>query len=203
MGRQSGNDGKDGKGGLDLEDFRLWKDFTRDIEPLEEPDWEALEAVAKQTVPQQKNGGEKIVPKEVSGSLPLPATKNSRKQPAQLDLRTELRLRRGQMPIDARLDLHGYNQEQAHGMLNQFVMAAHGSGKRCLLVITGKGRGGLRAAEAYAPDLQPGVLKQKLPQWLSMHPLNDLVLKVFPAATKDGGGGAFYVYLKRQRDYTL
>lgn len=201
MGRGNKGDSKNGKDGLDSEDLRLWKDFTRDIDPLEELGRETMGALFPPAAAQQKSGSEQVLKKN---TVPT-STQNARplvRQPPQLDLRTELRLRRGQMPIDGRLDLHGLNQEQAHSMLNQFVMTAHANGKRCLLIITGKGRGGLRAEDAYAPDLQPGILKQKLPEWLSMHPLERVVLKIMTAAPKDGGGGAFYIYLKRQRDYT-
>jgi DNA-nicking Smr family endonuclease len=197
MGRGRDKDGGKDRPGLGLEDFRLWKEFTRDIDPLEEPDWDAMEMMTKPAAPQQNKTGEKIsVPEKVS----LKRNSGAKQaEPPQLDLRTELRLRRGQMPIDARLDLHGFNQEQAHGMLNDFLTSAHARGKRCVLVITGKGRGGLSAKDAYAPDLQPGILKQKLPHWLSMHPLRDIVLKAFPAAPRDGGSGAFYIYLRRHR----
>ena len=105
------------------------------------------------------------------------------------------------MPIDGRIDLHGRNQEQAHRLLEEFVLSSHARGKRCLLVITGKGKGGLTAQEAYAHDLQPGILKQKVPQWLSMPPLGSIILKTYPAVPRDGGGGALYVYLKRAREH--
>jgi DNA-nicking Smr family endonuclease len=74
--------------------------------------------------------------------------------------------------------------------LNEFVVNAQAGGKRCVLVITGKGlsRG-------------VGVLRQKLPQWIAMPPLRGLVLKSYPAVQRDGGTGAWYLYLKRDRGY--
>lgn len=173
-------------GGLGSEDFQLWKEFTRDIEPLEgvaihEPEEAAPSRKSKQESSAVKNP-----------SLPCPAISSS-EQPPQLDARTELRLRRGQMPVQGTLDLHGYNQEQAHELLKSFLLAAHANGKRCVLVITGKGR---RGAEDSV-----GVLKQKLPMWLSMPPLRNIVLKTFDAAPRHGGTGACYIYLKRTRDY--
>lgn len=200
MKRGGNRSGKDRRGGgLNDDDFHLWREFTRDIAPLTDLEWEEREHSGYAF--QQADA-------KTGAATPPPITKEQRaknsaaaQQAPQLDLRTELRLRRGQMPIDARLDLHGKNQDQAHGLLNDFVMASHGRGKRCLLIITGKGKGGLLAREAHAPDLQPGILKQKVPQWLSMTPLSDIVLKTFPAVPRDGGSGALYVYLKRRRDY--
>ena len=56
-----------------------------------------------------------------------------------------------------------------------------------MLVITGKGRTG------------PGVLKKSAPEWLGEAPIANVVLKFYPAKPKDGGEGALYVYLCRQR----
>jgi DNA-nicking Smr family endonuclease len=194
----SKSSGKDGKGGagIGLDDFRLWKEFTRDIDPLDDPDWEALEELIRVQSP-----GTKIL-REAKGSTVLPpadimqAKPPGPRQPPQLDARTEARLRRGKLPIEGTLDLHGYTQEPAHRLLTDFVMEAYGRGKRCLLIITGKGRS---AAGGGLFDVPEGVLKQKVPQWLSVPPLSEAVLKVLPATQGHGGSGALYVYLRRKR----
>ncbi len=114
-----------------------------------------------------------------------------------LDKRTEERLRRGQIAIEARIDLHGYNKEQAKGVLNEFIKGAYNSGKRCVLVITGKGS----AASNQEHFLQnKGVLKKSVPGWLAEPPLSAMVLRSYPAKPKDGGAGALYVYLRRARN---
>jgi hypothetical protein len=70
---------------------------------------------------------------------------------------------------------------------------------RLLLVITGKGRGGDR--EDYGPiPIRRGVLKQQVPGWLTAPPLGPLVLEIREAHQRHGGGGAYYVYLRRPRD---
>jgi len=91
------------------------------------------------------------------------------------------------MQIEARLDLHGMTQAEAHQALHAFIERQARLGARCLLVITGKGRGG------------DGVLRAALPGWLNAGPIRAKVLAIFPAQPKDGGSGAVYVYLKRQR----
>lgn len=197
MGGKTGKKSDKG-GGLGPDDFRLWKEFTRDIEPLDgilldEP------AAAQQASPTPHKISK---PASQAAAPPARIPAPSPTQPPQLDARTELRLKRGKMPIEGRLDLHGYNQEQAHEMLKDFLLVAHARGKRCLLVITGKGQRGARQEDSYANEPSVGILKQKLPQWLSMPPLREIVLKTFQAAPQDGGSGACYIYLKRTRDYT-
>jgi DNA-nicking Smr family endonuclease len=110
---------------------------------------------------------------------------------AGLDKRTAQRLRRGQLPIDGRIDLHGMTQAEAHANLNRFIEGSAARGRRCVLVITGKGlRGGAGT----------GVLRNQLPCWLNEPVLRSLILSFAPAQPKDGGGGAFYVYLRKARE---
>src|SRR6185312_13350546 len=59
-----------------------------------------------------------------------------------VDRRNADRLRRGERKIEARLDLHGMTQDEAHRALNAFLDRGEHAGWRCVLVITGKGRAG-------------------------------------------------------------
>ncbi|HUH83193.1 MAG TPA: Smr/MutS family protein [Stellaceae bacterium] len=104
-----------------------------------------------------------------------------------IDRRSAQRLRRGDRPIEARLDLHGMTQEEAHRALAGFVARAWSGERRTLLVITGKG--GARG----------GVLRAAVPRWLGEAPNAGRVLAIAPAQPKDGGAGAFYVLLRRRR----
>jgi len=127
-----------------------------------------------------------------------------------LDRRTAQRLTRGQLPIEARLDLHGMRQTEAHTALNRFIAQSYGSGKRCVLVITGKGKKKFDLGRFYHDDpddhftgehtSRPGVLRENVPQWLSRPPNGHLVLRTAPARPKDGGDGALYVYLRRKKN---
>ncbi len=180
MARGSGKSGDEDK---DAEGPSLWKAYTKDIVPMPGKKTRDAAPAAKKT-PSGKTAG------HASFAPPVrpPAAKPDRQAP-QLDARTNQRLRRGQVPIDGKIDLHGMTQAEAHEKLNGFIKRAYAKQKRCLLVITGKGKMG------------EGVLRQKLPLWLGMAPLKDIVLKIHPAIQEHGGGGAWYVYLKRQRDY--
>ena len=105
-----------------------------------------------------------------------------------LDRRTRERLEGGKMVIDGTFDLHGHTQDEAHALLCRALTAAWQKGARCILVITGKGRGGA------------GILRARLPEWLDAAPLRAIVLRAVPARPNHGGGGAFYVLLRRQRN---
>jgi len=97
-------------------------------------------------------------------------------------------MKRGEMEIDGRLDLHGMTQDVAHATLLAFVTRAYDSGRRCLLVITGKGnREGT------------GVLRANVPRWLNQSPCRERILGFSHARPQHGGEGALYVLIKRRR----
>lgn len=116
-----------------------------------------------------------------------------------LDRRTAERLRRGERAPDARVDLHGLSAERAHRRLDRFMASSLAAGHRCVLVITGKGgrRNGGEDAPFMTPDI--GILRDAAPRWLRSGPHADRIVGIFEAHARHGGGGAFYVYLKRGR----
>ena len=90
---------------------------------------------------------------------------------------------RGHVSIEARLDLHGHTQDEAHGELLRFLRRASANEKRLALVITGKS----------------GVLRREVPRWLALPEFRAMVIAVEPAAIKHGGAGALYVRVRRER----
>lgn len=121
---------------------------------------------------------------------PAPAAELTHGGHSGLDKSNARKLREGKRQIEARMDLHGMTQDQAHRALNAFIEASASAGRRCVLVITGKGGKG---------DGSIGVLRQQVPRWLNQSPLRPLVLAFSYATPKDGGEGALYVLLKRKR----
>ena len=107
--------------------------------------------------------------------------------PGVIDRRTLTRIKRGELAIDARLDLHGRTQEAAHRALVRFIATSAADGARLALVITGKGRGG------------EGVLRAAVPRWLAEPAMRARILAVTPAPPQLGGSGAFCVMLRRAR----
>lgn len=107
------------------------------------------------------------------------------------------------MPIEATLDLHGMTQSAAHIRLEEFILRAYHMDKRCVLVITGKGSRQGHDGYILSERSEKGVLRSRLPDWLGQAPLSGIVLKCVAAHPKHGGGGAFYIYLKRRENDCL
>ena len=99
------------------------------------------------------------------------------------------RLKRGVQPIEARLDLHGKTQAEAHHALAAFIHTSYETRRRCVLVITGRGLG----------PSGPGVLKSSVPRWLEDVRLRRKILAIASAQPRDGGAGALYLLLRRRR----
>ncbi len=116
--------------------------------------------------------------------------------PVQMDRKTYVRMARGRLVPEARIDLHGMTLDRAHPVLTRFILSAQASGKRLVLVITGKGK---RQHDDGPIPVPRGVLRHQVPQWLSAPPLGQAVLQIAPAHVSHGGEGAYYVYLRRSR----
>lgn len=117
--------------------------------------------------------------------------------PLRMDRKTHTKMKRGKVRPEARIDLHGMTMDRAHPALTGFILRAAAQGHRLVLVITGKGKD--RDDDGPIP-VRRGVLRHNVPHWLSLQPLAPLVLQVTPAHDRHGGGGAYYVYLRRSRD---
>jgi DNA-nicking Smr family endonuclease len=107
-----------------------------------------------------------------------------------VDPRLVVRLRRGEFATQAHIDLHGMIQDAARAALTEFILESVRNGRRCVLVVHGRGRG--------SPGGRP-VLKHATVQWLSRGNLSGYVLAFTSARPQDGGAGALYVLLKRDR----
>ncbi|WP_207455764.1 Smr/MutS family protein [Azospirillum sp. SYSU D00513] len=171
---------------------RLWRLAMRDAEPLPgrafEPEPSELPPPAE---PEPEPVKTSLAPAPTGRPAPRPSlpplTPGST---ANIDRRTAERFRRGDLVLDGRIDLHGMTQAQAHTALASFVLRSWNEGRRCILVITGKG----------SYSAQGGVLRQAVPRWLAEAPLRPMVLAVQTAQLRDGGDGALYVLIKRRRD---
>jgi DNA-nicking Smr family endonuclease len=110
-----------------------------------------------------------------------------------LDRRQKQRLVRGTETIDARIDLHGKTQGEAHVALLGFLRRAQAQGARYVLVITGKGR------TAGPSSGEHGILKRQVPMWLRLPEFRPHVLAVEDAHAAHGGEGALYVRVRKAR----
>jgi DNA-nicking Smr family endonuclease len=170
---------------LSREERALWEATTRTVAPLPQRGRAATPEPASRTPTPSTGRARKPIPP--SGPAPLQALTPG--VASGVDRRTAERQRRGQLPIEARLDLHGLTQDEAHRALIRFVTDAADRGMRNLLVITGKGS----ASDA------TGVLKTVVPRWLNERALRPHILSFAWAQPRHGGAGALYVMLRRRR----
>ena len=103
---------------------------------------------------------------------------------AGIQQKVQKKLRRGELPIEEVLDLHGYTIAEAKSAIKDFFYDCSRQNIRYILIIHGKG---------YRSEQKIPVLKTHVAYWLPQH--ND-VLAFSSAQAKDGGTGAIYVILK-------
>lgn len=124
----------------------------------------------------------RIDPAEIKPVRPPPP----KSAPGHIEPNRRRRLIKEHDPIGARLDLHGFDQDQARPALEGFIRRAYADGHRAVLIITGKGKIG------------HGVLKKRTPEWLAAPALREMIAGVSQADQRHGGEGALYVALKRR-----
>lgn len=107
-----------------------------------------------------------------------------------LDPKLLRRLKSGEYSVQAHLDLHGMNADQAKLAVLDFLRRCYMEGKRCVLLIPGRGRNS---------PMGQGVLRQELTAWLTQAPLKRVVLAFTTALPKHGGSGAVYLLLRQVR----
>lgn len=195
---------------LSPEELRLWQRATADVQPLcagerNEPARitsvvATQETLSDTTAIVPKTPEEKVEPPRAAAQTRPPKRHQPERRPPAadlapgvapgLDIRTLLRLKRGLFAPQSEIDLHQCTQVEAHARLVSFLSANQARGRRCVLVITGKG---------YGPDGKVGVLKTMVPRWLNEPTLRSLVIAFAHAIPQHGGEGALYVLLRRNR----
>lgn len=164
----------------------LWEHITRHVRPLR-PGGAASKLAATVSKPAKTSTA-------VASAQSAPAKPHvsTLKPLVQVEARVLRRLSRGQGHPEAKIDLHGMRQAEAHSALRSFIHRAHADGLRLVLVVTGKGV----AEPGVAHHEERGVLRRSLPHWLSASDLRSAVLGFDEAARRHGGEGAFYVQLR-------
>ncbi|MBM3519175.1 MAG: DNA mismatch repair protein MutS [Alphaproteobacteria bacterium] len=180
-------------------DFDLWTEVARGVKPL------GRHRPAAKTVKPAKK-----VPAAAAVSAPRHEPVLPRRQPATVpslaafDRRMAQKLTRGKAEIEDRIDLHGTGLEEARVRLLRFLERAHHHGLGMVLVITGKGASPFSGhtlhgrSHFHAPERQ-GKLRRALPDWLHEAPFRLVASGFQPAHPRHGGGGAFYVKIRKRR----
>jgi DNA-nicking Smr family endonuclease len=190
---------------LKPDELELWRKVTEKAERLDTGAAmkQALE-VTRVDPPQPRVAPRfETVPKPVFNSQPVitrdvlrPVAERLSQAQVRMDRKAFDQMKRGKLKPEGRIDLHGMTLDHAHPALTRFILSSQASGKRLVLVITGKGK----ARDEGGPiPVRFGVLRHQVPQWLSMAPLAQAVLQITPANIRHGGTGAYYVYLRKRR----
>lgn len=176
---------------LSSEDRILWGKVARSTRPLPGRLEDLLHFTenyeSKQPDPQPKVSPQQAV--ESVSSNPKAEGKKPTGLHHPLERPVKRKLARGHLALEARLDLHGLIQSEAHSILLDFLRRAHDRGLRHVLVITGKG-------SSLGSD---GALKRAVPLWFAKPEFRHLISSYEMAAHHHGGEGALYVRLSRKR----
>jgi DNA-nicking Smr family endonuclease len=184
-------------------EIELWNLVTRhvkpfrDAKPVEAPPAEDMkQKVAPPPPGKMEKQPRAKQPVKTSQPAPVPAPPPL----APLERRMRQRITRGNLPIDATLDLHGMHQAVAHAELISFLHRAQAAGARVVLVVTGKG---LTKQLADGDQWrEPGVLRRNTPHWLRSPQLRSVVVGFEEASVRHGGAGALYVRLRRNERHS-
>lgn len=107
-----------------------------------------------------------------------------------IDLMTVGKLQSRQYSPEAHIDLHGLNAEQAYHNLIAFFRNSYQRGLRTVLVVTGKGKNSINGMP---------VLRNKVQEWFTKDPFRRVILAFCTAKQEDGGTGALYVLIRKQK----
>jgi DNA-nicking Smr family endonuclease len=171
---------------LSDEEQALWSGFVRSITPLR----------GKRVTDRSPVAADKPAsPAAATAPKAAPQLAPPAKTPplAPLGRRLKQRVARGRERIDARIDLHGMTQMQAHAALRRFLQRAQDDEARIVLVVTGKGT----SAGARDAANERGVLRRQVPLWLALPEFRSLIVGFEDAHIGHGGQGALYVRLRR------
>jgi DNA-nicking Smr family endonuclease len=200
------------QGALSDEERALWNHVAGNLKPLKDKRQRVL--VRKEEPPHERAAdASQAAPakREVARPAPPPAKDRPQRHApplSDLDRRKTRAIDSGKVEIEARIDLHGMRQAEAHAALRRFLVGAYGKGKRWVLVITGKGAPldrSLNRTMTPRDDLElgdepRGVLRRNVPRWLEEPELRTIVVGYSTAAIRHGGEGALYVQLRKLRE---
>lgn len=173
------------------DDLQLFREAVADVRPLAKD--KRVQSVMKKPSPRPRHS----LSNESPGSNDLDILMSDPADIRDLEISDELfyaragiqhkvqrKLRRGEFPVEAELDLHGYTVADAKIAINEFFAECEFEHKRCIRIIHGKG---------YRSEQKIPVLKTYVSYWLKQRAD---VMAYSSARPADGGTGALYVLLK-------
>lgn len=171
----------------DGEDEKVWQELTRNIQKLPQP---------------EEPPSAPIYIDEITPSVSYKNIPNAHQLPPlqigcldQMDGSMARHFKRGDYPVEATLDLHGKTEDMAYDAVCKFIKQSYLSGKRCIMIITGKG---LNADEDNILTFK-GKLRERTPVWLNSDELRPLILGIIHPDARRGGTGALAIMLRKKR----
>jgi DNA-nicking Smr family endonuclease len=173
------------------DDQDLWKKVTESIKPIAKDAREKITSKKPKIDISHKTKIDVVTAQNKSyEAVENPLKRFDPDNPADIDHNNFQRLRKGKIEIEARLDLHGFTKADAYNKLSYCMQLWFHEGKRCVLVITGKG---LRSED------HRDAIRYQFSEWINTPPLRNFMLAYCQAQPKDGGAGAYYVLLKSKK----
>ena len=114
-----------------------------------------------------------------------------------IDKTTLRKFKKEEFAVEAVLDLHGLNEDEAFEKVDNFIPQCYNSGKRCVIIVTGKGLNVHPDDDIFTPK---GILRKQVPQWLNMPRLRGMILVYKHPSERLGGSGALYILLRRNKE---
>ena len=140
-----------------------------------------------------------IVKKENTKAQNVKTIKNTKFFLENMDLKKGIR--KGSFHIDKKIDFHGRSLLESEEQFNHTIVDCYKSGQRCLLFVTGKGLYKPKNhEESYKPKLYHGIIRSCFVEWARSKKFSKYILAFEQALIKHGGDGAFYVYLRKNKN---
>ncbi|WP_306916794.1 Smr/MutS family protein [Rhizobium mesoamericanum] len=176
---------------LSADERILWGKVARSTRPMpgKQDDLAGLDAFLIEAEVEKERGARPKSPPESMTSVMPTAPKSRSGLHHPLEKPVKRKIAKGRLPLEARIDLHGLVQSEAHLLLLEFLMRAHERGMRHVLVITGKG----------SSLGSEGALKRAVPMWFSKPEFRYFISSYETAAHHHGGEGALYIRLSRRQ----
>jgi DNA-nicking Smr family endonuclease len=110
-------------------------------------------------------------------------------------------IKKGSFHIDKKIDFHGKSLLESEDQFNNTIIDSYNSGQRCMLFVTGKGLfKSKNYEESEKPKLYHGIIRSSFIQWAKSQKLSKYILSFEQASIEHGGDGAFYVYLRKNKN---
>ena len=173
------------KKNADTLDYALFRQTIGTIQPIKNNNMAALEASKPLPYPKKNSSTILATPTDLTEQLPLLGKEDAvHFSNTSLPKTLLTKLQQGYFPVDAELDLHGLNSQEAKRHILKFIEECVTEGCQCIHIVHGKG---YRSSDDFP------ILKNNVNLWLRQH---HAVQAFCSAPQKDGGTGALYVLLE-------